>query len=60
MLNVIGSIVQTFSPALYSLVLAGGSAAMNIFGLAFAGAAVLFILTVKVGASKKQKQNTAA
>lgn len=53
MLNVIGSIVQTFSPVLYSVILAGGTAAINILGIAFAAAAFLFLITVKIGSEKK-------
>ena len=55
MLNVIGSIVQTFSPVLYSAVLAGGAAAMNIMGIAFIAAAVLFIITIRMNSEKVQK-----
>lgn len=58
MLNVIGSIVQTFSPVLYSVILAGGTAATNIMGMVFAAAAVLFLATLKVGSEKKQKAHT--
>lgn len=49
--NVIGSTVQTFSPVLYSLVLAGGSLGANVVGVVFAAAAVLFLITITSPAS---------
>ena len=58
MLNVIGSIVQTFSPVLYSVILAGGTAATNIMGITFAAAAFLFLITLKVGSEKKSANST--
>ena len=58
MLNVIGSIVQTFSPVLYSVILAGGTAATNIMGITFAAAAFLFLITLKVGSEKKSANTT--
>lgn len=54
-LNVVGSIVQTFSPVLYSVILGGGLAATNILGIAFAAAAVLFLLTIRADSEKKTK-----
>lgn len=59
MLNVIGSIVQTFSPVLYSVILAGGVAATNIMGIVFAATAVLFIVTLKVDSGRKHKAHAA-
>lgn len=48
-LNVVGSAVQTFSPVLYSAILAGGLFGLNVLGLSFAACAVLFLLTIKLG-----------
>lgn len=58
MLNVVGSIVQTFSPVLYSAVLANGTAGTNIMGFSFIAAAVLFLITIKMDAEKKQKSGS--
>lgn len=57
-LNVIGSTVQTFSPVLYSLILTGGTAATNVLGIVYAVAAGLFLVTLKVGAERKQKSHS--
>ena len=58
MLNVVGSIVQTFSPVLYSAILAGGNAGTNIMGFSFIAAAVLFIVTLRMDAEKKQRSGS--
>ena len=44
-LSVIGSIVQTFSPMLYSIILASGLYGVNILGAVFTVCAVLFLVT---------------
>lgn len=46
-LSVVGSVVQTFSPVLYSLILVSGSGGMGIAGLMFLLCAVLFGVTLK-------------
>ena len=58
MLNVVGSIVQTISPELYSAILAGGNAGTNIMGFSFIAAAVLFIVTLRMDAEKKQRSGS--
>lgn len=55
-LSVIGSIVQTFSPIVYSVILASGAAGMNILGISFGICALLFDITAGVAAKKSQKQ----
>lgn len=57
-LSVVGSVVQTFSPVLYSLILGSGMTGVNILGVAFGVCAVLFALTAKLGglADEKQKE----
>lgn len=55
MLNVVGSVVQTFSPVLYSAILASGAAGTNIMGFSFIAAAVLFLVTLRMDSEKKQK-----
>lgn len=55
-LSVVGSIVQTFSPMLYSVILAGGLLGMNVLGIVFAACAALFIITIKLGV-KEGKQH---
>ena len=47
-LSVVGSVVQTFSPVLYSVILAAGGFGINILAAAFAACAVLFLLTVRL------------
>lgn len=47
-LSVVGSVVQTFSPVLYSVILAAGTSGVNILAIAFTVCAVLFILTIKL------------
>ena len=54
-LSVVGSVVQTFSPVLYSVILTAGTSGINILAIAFSLCAVLFILTVKID---KQNNNT--
>ena len=54
-LSVVGSVVQTFSPVLYSVILAAGISGINILAIAFMACAVLFIMTIKL-----DKQNTNA
>lgn len=46
-LSVVGSVVQTFSPVLYSFILAGGSGGMNAVGLIFLACALLFAVSLK-------------
>lgn len=57
-LSVVGSVVQTFSPVLYSLILGSGMTGVNILGIAFGVCAVLFAVTAKLGglAGKEQKE----
>ena len=55
-LSVVGSIVQTASPVVYSVILTSGLYGTNTLGLVFCGCALLFILSAKlVGRSKKAK-----
>lgn len=58
MLNVVGSVVQTFSPVLYSAILASGTAGTNIMGFSFIAAAVLFLVTLRMDAEKKHKSGS--
>lgn len=51
-LSVVGSIVQTVSPVLYSVILSAGLLGTNILGGAFLICAVLFILTFKLAGDK--------
>lgn len=51
-LSVVGSIVQTFSPVVYSVILASGLLGTNILGIAFAGCAALFLLTIRLSGEK--------
>lgn len=55
-LSVIGSIIQTFSPILYSVILSNGIAGMNILGIAFGVCAFLFIVTARIGAKQRENQ----
>ncbi len=57
-LSVAGSIVQTFSPVVYSAILASGTLGTNILGFVFACCAVLFLLTVKLNGEKKNDVKT--
>lgn len=59
-LSVVGSVVQTFSPVLYSLILGGGMAGVNILGVTFGVCAVLFVITAKLGGLSKHEQKDAA
>lgn len=52
-LSVVGSVIQTFSPVLYSVILTAGTPGINILAIAFACCAVLFILTLKLDGHKK-------
>lgn len=45
-LSVIGSVVQTFSPMLYSVILASWLVGINTLGVVFVGCAVLFLATM--------------
>lgn len=54
-LSVIGSIIQTISPVLYSVILSSGTAGINILGIVFAAAALLFLVTIKVGSGAEKK-----
>lgn len=47
-LNVVGSIVQTFSPMLYSVILGSGLAGLNILGVVLAACAALFLAVSRV------------
>lgn len=51
-LSVVGSVVQTFSPVLYSVILASGSVGMNILAAAFTACAVLFLITLRLDKEK--------
>ncbi len=51
-LSVVGSIVQTVSPLLYSVILSAGLLGTNVLGGAFLVCAVLFILTFKLAGDK--------
>lgn len=53
-LSVVGSVVQTFSPMLYSVILAGGLVGINALGIVFAVCAALFLVTIRVG-NRKEK-----
>ena len=53
-LSVVGSIVQTASPVVYSLILASGLYGTNILGLVFCACAFLFLLSVKLVHGKKK------
>ncbi|MGN0650194.1 MAG: MFS transporter [Oscillospiraceae bacterium] len=55
-LNVIGSIIQTFSPILYSVILAGGNVGITVLGIAFGVCAFLFAVTSGISAKKREKQ----
>ena len=59
-LSVVGSVVQTFSPVLYSLILGSGMAGVNILGAAFGVCAVLFVITAKLGGLAKEEHKDAA
>ncbi|MGN1341295.1 MAG: MFS transporter [Oscillospiraceae bacterium] len=56
-LSVVGSVIQTFSPMLYSVILASGNIGVNVLGLVFVGCAVLFIMTIRLGSKKEKKQH---
>lgn len=56
-LSVVGSIVQTFSPVLYSVILSNGSIGINILGFVFAACSVLFLFTIKMTGIDKKTQN---
>ncbi len=53
-LSVVGSVVQTASPVVYSLILASGLYGTNILGLVFCACAFLFLLSVKMAHGKKK------
>jgi len=53
-LSVVGSVVQTFSPVLYSVILAAGTSGINILAVAFTVCAVLFLLTLKLDKDKEK------
>lgn len=55
-LSVVGSVVQTFSPLLYSVILASGSVGINALGIALAGCAALFLATVGMAGSKSEEK----
>lgn len=60
-LSVVGSVVQTFSPLLYSVILAGGSLGINIMSIVFIACAVLFLVTIRMAgkaAKEEQHQNS--
>lgn len=52
-LSVVGSIVQTASPVVYSVILSTGLYGTNTLGLVFVGCALLFIFSLKMGKSRK-------
>lgn len=57
-LSVVGSVVQTFSPLLYSVILAGGSLGINIMSIVFIACAVLFLVTIRMaGKATKEEQH---
>ncbi len=57
-LSVVGSVVQTFSPLLYSVILSGGNLGINILGIVFVACAVLFLVTVRMaGKTTKEEQH---
>lgn len=57
-LSVVGSVVQTFSPMLYSVILSGGQFGMNVLGIVFAACAALFVVTIKVGSKEKRHEHS--
>lgn len=57
-LSVVGSIVQTVSPVLYSVILGAGLMGTNILGMAFLACAVLFLVTFKMAGDKFLKKNS--
>ncbi len=59
-LSVVGSVVQTFSPVLYSVILTAGVSGINILAIAFTVCAVLFILTIKMDKHNTKTKNKKA
>ena len=55
-LSVIGSIIQTFSPIVYSVIISSGVLGVNVLGIAFGVCAFLFVVTSMIGAKKHEKQ----
>ncbi|MGN0687873.1 MAG: MFS transporter, partial [Oscillospiraceae bacterium] len=55
MLNVVGSIIQTFSPVVYSVILTAGATGLNFLAAAFVACAVLFLVTLGLDREKKTK-----
>lgn len=51
-LNVVGSIIQTFSPMIYSIILTAGIPGINILAIAFMACAALFIVTIGLNKQK--------
>ena len=55
-LSVVGSIVQTASPVVYSVILSTGLYGTNILGIVFVVCAVLFLFSLKMGKSRKLRE----
>ena len=55
-LSVVGSVVQTFSPLLYSVILASGIVGINALGITLAGCAALFLVTVGMAGKKSEEK----
>lgn len=51
-LSVVGSIVQTASPVVYSVILSTGLYGTNTLGIVFVGCALLFLFSLRMGKSK--------
>lgn len=58
--NVLGSVIQTFSPMVYSVILTSGSLGLNILAIAFTACAVLFIVTMGLDKDKSKRKVSAA
>ena len=61
-LNVVGSVIQTFSPMLYSIILTAGMPGLNVLAIAFLVCAALFLITIGFNKDKsdsKKKSTTA-
>lgn len=58
-LNVVGSVIQTFSPMIYSVILTSGAAGLNILAMAFVACAVLFIVTMGLDKDKSKRKVSA-